>query len=126
MSDSFLLHEEDMLKDSHFPAIAFFGVISNRNWFIPIIDEQLSNGIGCGFNFAVCLFPDDVTVESEKFGDGVEFSLDDGESVVLSYEEFYYYLKKACMNYLKKYPEEKDVINRILEKVRKRYDIADE
>lgn len=56
--------------------------------------------------------------------DGVEFSLDNGETVVFSYEEFYYYLKKACMNYLKIYPDEKDIIEPILEKVRKRYDIT--
>jgi hypothetical protein len=124
MNDSFLLHEEDMLKDSHSPVIGFFSVISNRKRFIPIIDKQLSNGIGCGYEYATCLFPDDITLDSEKFGDGVEFSLDDGEAVVLSYKEFYYYLKKACMNYLKKYPEEKNVVNRIPEKVRKRYHIT--
>ena len=30
MSDSFLLHEEDMLKDNHFPVIGFFSVISGK------------------------------------------------------------------------------------------------
>lgn len=124
MSDSFLLHEEDMLKETDFPVIVFFGVISDKNRFVPIIDH-LSDGIGYGYEFAVCLFPSDEIMESEQFGDGVEFSLDNGEAVVLSYEEYYYYLKKACMNYLIKYPEEKDVIYRILEKVRKRYNITE-
>ena len=125
MNDSFLLHEEDMLKDSHIPVVGFFSVISNKNRFISIIDEQLSNGIGCGYEYATCLFPDDVTVDSEKFGDGVEFSMDDGEAVVISYDEFYYYLNKACLNYLKKYPEEKDKIHWILKKVRKRYNLSE-
>jgi hypothetical protein len=124
MRDSFLLHKEDMLKDTHLPVIGFFSVISEKDDFIRIIDH-LSNGIGYGYEFAICLFPNDVTVDSEKFGDGVEFSLHNGEAVVVSYEEFYYYLRKASMNYLKKYPEEKDVINRILEKVRKRYSIIE-
>jgi hypothetical protein len=113
-----------MLRDTHIPVIVFFSIISNKGQFVHII-EHLSNGNGYGYEFAVCLFPDDVTVDSEKFGDGVEFSLHSGEAVVLSYEEFYYYLKKACMRYLEKYSEEQDVINRILEKVRKRYNIIE-
>lgn len=123
MNDSFLLHETDMLQETHLPVIVFFSVISDKSRFVRIIDH-LSNGFGYGFEFAVCLFPDDVTVDSEKFGDGVEFSLHSGEAVVVSYEEFYYYLKKASINYLKKYPEERNAINRILEKVRKRYNIV--
>ena len=123
MSDSFLLHEQDMLKETHSPVIGFFSVISDKSRFVRIID-RLSDGIGHGFEFAVCTFPDDIEVEAEEFGDGVEFSLDNGESVVVSYKEFYYYLREACMNYLKKYPEEKDVVNRILKKVRKRYSIT--
>jgi len=125
MSDSFLLHKEDMLKDTHSPVIGFFSVISHKGDFVSIIDEYLSNGIGIGYEFAVCLFPDDDDLESEKFGDGVEFSIHSGKSVVLSYEEFYWYLKKACMNYLKKYPEEEKVVQPILERVRDRYQIAE-
>ena len=124
MSNDFLLHEEDMLKDTHSPVIGFFSVISNKSRFARIAD-RLSNGIGHGFEFAGCSFSDDVDVESEKFGDGVEFYLDNGEAVVLGYEEFYWYLKKACMNYLKKYPEEEKVIQPILERVRDRYHIAE-
>lgn len=124
MSDSFLLHEEDMLKEADSPVIGFFSVISDKSDFVRII-EHLSNGVGYGYEFAVCLFPSDEDMESEKFGDGVEFSLDNGEAVVLSYEEYYYYLKKACMNYLIKYPEEKGVIYQILEKVRKRHNIME-
>jgi hypothetical protein len=124
MSDSFLLHKGDMLKDTHSPVIGFFSVISDESRFIRIIDH-LSNGIGYGFEFAVCLFPEDIDVEAEKFGDGVEFSLHSGEAVVVSYEEFYYYLNKACKNFLKMHPEEnaEDTIHAILEKVRKRYNI---
>jgi len=125
MSDSFLLHKGDMLKDTHSPVIGFFSVISNKGEFVPIINKYLSNGIGYGYEFAVCLFPDDDDVESEKFGDGVEFSIHSGKSVVLSYEEFYWYLKKACMNYLKKYPEEENFIRPILRRVRDCYHIAE-
>lgn len=124
MNDSFLIHEEDMLKDEHLPVVVFYGVISDKNEFLRVI-EVLSNGVGFGVDLADCSFPSDVEVESDMFEDGVEFSLDNGEAVIISYEEFYYYLKKACLNYLSKYSTEKDTIERILEKVRKRYNISE-
>lgn len=124
MSDSFLLHEADMLRDSHFPVVAFFGEISGEMRFLRIIGI-LSESVGYGCNYAVCTFPDDIEAEAEKFGDGVEFSLHSGESVVLSYEEFYWYLAKACENYLKKYDIGAGEIQSILAKVRQRYNIAE-
>lgn len=123
MSNCYLLQENDMLRKDHIPVIVFFSRISDKSKFLPSI-KQLSDGKGDSYDFVGCSFPDDIDVDSEKFGDGVEFWLHSGEATVLSYEEFYYYLKKACMNYLKKYPEEKDVVNRILEKVRMQYNIT--
>ena len=117
MNNSFLLQMEDMINETHSPVIGFFSVISGKSDFVRIID-RLSNGIGHGYQFAVCLFPDDVTMDSEKFGEGVEFSIHGGKSVVISYEEFYHYLQKACMNYVKKYPSEMNTISRILEKAK--------
>lgn len=127
MSDSFLLHEDDMLNDTHFPVICFFGVISNSDRFLRIIDH-LSNGVGYGYEFASCTFPDDLDdydIAQGLMFDGVEFALHNGESVVLSYKEFYWYLKKACENYLKKYPSESDTIQLILRRVRKKYTITE-
>ena len=128
MNDSFLLHEEDMLKETHSPVIGFFSVISNPARFVRIINT-LSTGVGHGFEFAVCTFPgdlDEYDIAQGMMFDGVEFSLHSGEEVVISYEEFYYYLHKACMNHLEIYPEDKTVIGEILERVRKRYDIKGE
>ncbi len=124
MKDGFLLHKEDMQNIKHRPIMVFFSVISDKSRFMRIIDH-LSNGIGYGYEFAVCLFPDDITDESEKFGDGVEFSLHDGEAVVVSYDEFFWYLKKACMNYLKKYPEDAESIHVILDKAKRRFGITE-
>ena len=124
MSDSFLLHVEDMLKDNHFPVIGFFSEISGEGRFIRIIDI-LAGGVGRGLNYAGCTFPDDVEVESEKFGDGVEFYLHNGDAVVLSYEELYRYMKKAGENYVKMYQSGGDAIAAILEKMRKRYGISE-
>ena len=124
MGDSFLLHVEDMLKDNHFPAIAFFGEISVEGRFIRIID-MLSDGVGSGMNYVECTFPDEVEEESDKFGDGVEFYLHNGDAVVLSYEELYRYMKKAGENYVKMYQSGGEAIAAILEKMRKRYGISE-
>ncbi|NMC56243.1 MAG: hypothetical protein GYA50_03365 [Eubacteriaceae bacterium] len=127
MSNSFLLNKKDMLKDTHGPVITFFSVISDKKRFINIINV-LSNGTGYGYEYAVCTFPEDLDEYDIANGDtfdGVEFSVHFGDTVVISYKEFYYYLEKACENYLKKYNnEDADTINAILKKVRKKYNIS--
>lgn len=89
---------------------------------------HLANGVGYGYEYACCRFSedlDDYAIAQGEMFDGVEFSLHSGEEVVLTYEEFYWYLKKACENYLKKYPSESDAIGSVLNKVRMKYNIAE-
>lgn len=123
MNDSFLLQEEDMLNESHLPVIIFFGVISNKNRFIRIANE-LSQGVGYGFEYAACTFPEDLDefdiTQGESF-DGVEFSLQSGEEVVISYKDFYYYLNKACNHYLVLNPEDKKSIDAILKRAKSKF-----
>ena len=126
MNDNFLLHEEDMLMESHMPVIGFFSVISDTSRFIDII-SHLANGCGYGYEFACCRFPndlDDYAIAQGEMFDGVEFSLHSGEEIILSYAEFYWYLKTACSNYLRKYPSDLKTIQSILSKVSKQYNIT--
>lgn len=111
------LKSKDLLAPNHFPVISFFNAISNSD-FIKVI-EQMSVGIGTGINDADCSFPDDVE-EYEKTFDGVRFSLID-EEVILSYEMFYYYLNKACENYLDTFHDDRSKVDLNLTSIRERY-----
>ncbi|WP_037285170.1 ribonuclease toxin immunity protein CdiI [Saccharibacillus sacchari] len=111
------LSSEDLLNPLHLPAIVFFNAISNSD-FVEVI-EQMSAGIGTGINDVDCSFPDDIEECEEKF-DGVRFSLID-EEVILNYEMFYYYLNKACENYLDTFPDDRSKIDLNLTSIRERY-----
>lgn len=121
MKRDFRLLESDQLNNNHFPITAFFNAISNSNF--EAVVEQLSSGIGRGINAAVCTFPDDLDPDEEMF-DGVMFSLHN-EEVVVDYQTFFHYLKKACNVYLDDFPDDKDTIERYLNKVIEKYQIID-
>lgn len=120
MKRDFRLFELDQLDSDHFPVIAFFNAISNSD-FKDVV-EQLSLGIGRGINAAVCTFPDDLDPDEDMF-DGVMFSLHN-EEVVVDYQTFFHYLKKACNFYLVDFPDDKDIIESYLSKIKEKYHLV--
>jgi len=112
------IKESDLLTETHYPIYAFFNIIP-ENDFIEVC-ENFSKGIGRGIEFAVCLFPNDIDIPSEKF-DGVEFSLHSGEEVVIDYSTFYFYLKKACERYLHLHNSDKEKLISLLEKIKQKF-----
>ncbi len=112
------LKESDLKEKEHFPVYVFFNMIS-ENSFLDVY-ESFSKGIGRGIEFAVCLFPDDIDIPSEKF-DGVEFSLHSGEEVVIDYSTFYFYLNKACERYLELHNGDKEILKTLIEKIKQKF-----
>ena len=112
------IKELNLRQKDHFPVYVFFNMISENN-FLDVC-ESFSKGIGRGIEFGVCLFPDDIDIDSDKF-DGVEFSLHSGEEVVVDYKTFYYYLNKACERYIQTHPVDKPKIEILLEMIRERF-----
>lgn len=113
--------EKDLLINEHFPVKAFFNAISNAK-FIDVV-KYMSLGIGYGINDTVCTFPGDLDPSDEIF-EGVEFSLIN-EAIVVEYRTFYHYLKLACQEYLRDFPQEKSIINEYLDKIASRYNLID-
>ena len=66
---------------------------------------------------------DEYEIASRGGFDGVEFGLHNGEEVVVDHATFYYYLQKSCDVYLSEYPQDKEVITSLLQKVKDRFDI---
>ena len=113
------LQENNLLEQSHFPAIAFFNALSSSNFMRAV--KQMSLGIGTGINVVDCTFPNDVQEDMEKF-DGVMFSLHE-EQVVLDYQTFYYYLSLACKSYLDEFPDDCIELEKYLHTIRERYNL---
>lgn len=117
MERDFRLFESDILDKDHFPITAFFNSISNTD-FIETI-KHLSLGVGVGINATVCLFPDDLDPNEEKF-EGIMFSLHDAD-VIVDCHTFFYYLRTACLAYLEYFPNDKDAIEGYLSQIRENY-----
>ena len=119
------IKDEDMLRESDRPAVTVLNTITD-DFFVKAI-ESVSNGIGFGVNMGACSFWEDLD-EYERtyipYFDGVLFGLHDDEETVLSFEEFYYYLKIVCEEYCDEYPEERAKVMELLETYRKRFHLT--
>ena len=124
MKREYRLVDNDMLSDKHFPIRAVFNSISDAS-FVETI-SSLTEGVGFGVEYGACIFPSDLDefeIAARGTFDGVEFGLHNGEEVVVDYQTFYYYLTKVCGCYIEDIPWDKDKIEKILEKVKKRFNL---
>ncbi|MCM3025303.1 ribonuclease toxin immunity protein CdiI [Bacillus safensis] len=112
--------ETQMLRDEHFPVVAFFNAITDDS-FVNVV-QHLSTGVGYGINDVDCTFPNDLEPDEEPFH-GVLFALHDDE-VIVDYQTFYYYLEQACNTYITEYPQDKKTISEVLRKVFEKYRLA--
>ena len=97
-------------EDRLFPVQCFFNAVSDFN-FVEVIGRLLQ-GVGHGADYAHCTFPSDLDPGEEVF-DGVRFSIFE-DSVILTDEEFRYFIREACKSYLVSHPAEWDSISSML------------
>lgn len=92
-----ILQETDLIDETHFPAIALINEAFNSD---PLeFVNNLSSGIGSGYNYTTCSFWDDLD-DYEKSStprfDGLRVSTEDNEELIISMKEFIHYLETAC------------------------------
>ena len=99
--------EPYLISRKHEPIKMIFNLVKDED-FIQVL-ENLSNKIGFGVDCGACLFPEDLDEYDKNNNNfvGVECGLYSGETVVVSYEVFYYYLKKVSENFIKQYPKKR-------------------
>ena len=120
---TFYLKEEDMLKDTHFPVIALFNEAANQD--IHEFYRALSNGEGCGYDYAACYFwqeLDDFDKQQIAPFDGICVETETGERVVVPYQEWAYYLKLMVGRYQK--TEDSPELNQLQKQFCNRYCIC--
>ena len=124
MKNGYRLVDKDMLSDNHFPIQVVFNSISSK-LFIETI-SPLAYGIGFGVDYGACLFANDLDeyeIAMRGTFDGVEFGLHNGEEVLVDYQTFYYYLRKACESHVKEFNDDDKKIKMILKRVEVQFNI---
>ena len=122
------IKDSDLLMESHFPvADVFFdaGSYAASYGFLKFL-KCLSEHVGWAGNFGGCSFWEDLDEydrEQIDYFDGVLFSTGNGDEIVISYSELYYYMKLACERYLQVRPNDAEKVNGILEAFRERHSI---
>ena len=88
------LKDEDLLTAEHFPAAALINEAANSDIIEFVYD--LVQGVGSGYDYSSFVFWNDLDeydqTQVQKF-DGIRVTNEGGESVIMSYKEFLYYLE---------------------------------
>lgn len=88
------LKDEDLMKAAHFPAIALINEACNSDIFEFV--ENLTKGIGSGYNYSTCSFWNELDEYDQanipKF-EGLWISNEAGEELIISFVDFLYYLE---------------------------------
>ena len=91
---NFYLTTEDLLKSEDFPVVALLNEACNTD--IIVFVNNLCDGIGSGYNYSNCSFWDDLDEYEQsniqKF-DGLWISNEGNEDVIISLQDFDYYLE---------------------------------
>ena len=122
MKNKFRIDDKELLNKDHFPVKALFNMVDNER-FIKVI-QGISKGIGFGENYGACVFwndLDDYAKELTVKYEGAEFGLNNGEEVIIGYQDLYYYLLIICNKYCQEFPRDTKQVNTILNDYKSRY-----
>ena len=113
----FRITSDDILDDSHEPAVVVLNAIMGD--FFPKVLSLAANRAGFGDDFGGCAFQGSLDPwEAPLPPNCVECVLTDGETALITFDEYYYYLEIFASDYIKDYPEQKEKIEELLRQVR--------
>nr|CBX82617.1 hypothetical protein EAIL5_3797 [Erwinia amylovora ATCC BAA-2158] len=100
--------------------IGYFNIMASDRNFFEVIDCILKN-IGFNTDGAYCNFPDMNSYDESEHFEGVEFAVgyppSEAESVIVSEDICYQYVRLACERYLKLHPEDTEKFNSLLSEI---------
>lgn len=115
MNHKFRIEENELLDANHYPVKVLFDMVTDNRFKEVILG--LSNKRGFGENYGACNFWNNLDeydkINTEKY-EGIEFGLNNGDEIIITYEELFYYLKIICKKYCDAYPNEQRDIIKIL------------
>ena len=100
--------------------LGYFNIMSSDRSFLEVI-EHIVKKVGFNTDGAYCNFPDMNSYDESEHFEGVEFAVgyppSEAETVVVSEETCYFYVRLACERYLKLHPEDTEKVNSLLAKI---------
>ncbi|MGM3174136.1 ribonuclease toxin immunity protein CdiI [Dickeya lacustris] len=100
--------------------VGYFNIMSSDKDFFEVI-EYIIKKIGFSTDGAYCNFPDMNSYDESEHFDGVEFAVgyppSEADTVIVSEETCFKYVRLACEKYLQKHPEDEARIKALLEKM---------
>jgi len=100
--------------------LGYFNIMSSDRSFLEVI-EHIVKKVGFNTDGAYCNFPDMNSYDESEHFEGVEFAVgyppSEAETVVVSEETCYFYVRLACERYLKLHPEDTEKVNSLIAKI---------
>lgn len=109
------------INDEYYTAKFYLYSIPDTT-FVRVL-ENMSNGIGTSLDYLHCEFPGDIEVDEEPF-EGVRFRVLDDDGVVLGEKKFYSLLEDTCKEYLIDFPQDREVVHCLLNKIAEGYKLS--
>lgn len=115
-----LFNQQDIDDGLNIIIVSYFDRMYEDGNFVDTI-ELLSRKWTLSTDGAYCNFPDMNSYDESEHFEGVEFAMGypptEDDTVIVSEEVCYQYVRLACEKYLKLHPEDTDVIKEILAKM---------
>ena len=115
-----LFTQQDVDDGLNLIVVSYFDRMYEDGDFIETI-ELFSSGGSLNKDGAYCNFPDMNSYDESEHFEGVEFAVgyppSEVESVIVSEETCYHYVRLACERYLKFHPEDTEKVNSLLSKL---------
>ncbi|WP_353605272.1 ribonuclease toxin immunity protein CdiI [Enterobacter cancerogenus] len=100
--------------------VGYFNIMSSSRNFLEVI-EHIVGQVGFNTDGAYCNFPDMNSFDESEHFEGVEFAVgyppSEAETVIVSEEACYQYVRLACERYLKLHPADTQKVNSLLAKL---------
>lgn len=100
--------------------ITYFNIMYSDNYFLDVVDSIIK-GFGFNTDGAYCNFPDMNSYDESEHFEGVEFAIGypptEEDTVIVSEETCFHYVRLACKKYLKLHEEDTDKVNELLAKI---------
>ena len=115
-----LFSQSDVDTGLNLIVVSYFDIMYEKDRFLDTI-ENITQKESFVLDGVYCVFPDMDSYDKDEHFEGVEFAVGypptEEDTVIVSEETCFHYVRLACEKYLQLHPEDTDKINELLVKM---------